>query len=91
MDTIFTLTRDNIIAEQVDVDEKSLGQSVTFSRGTLLTMIRPAHAWGKVKGLEYCTVQIGGKYFNILARMLRDSILQMPKRREKLTQRTAPL
>src|SRR6266513_2831329 len=79
MDTIFTLTRDNIIAEQVDADEKSLGESLTFSRGTVLTMIRPAHAWGNVKGLEYCTVQIGGKYFNILARMLRDSILLMPK------------
>jgi len=47
---------------------------------TVLTMIRPTHAWGNVKGLKYCTVQIGGKYFNILARMLRDSILLMPKR-----------
>ena len=80
MDTIFTLTRDNIIAEQVDTDEKSLGQSLTFSRGTVLTIIRPAHPWGNVKGLEYCTVQIGGKYFNIPAPVLTSSIMPMPKR-----------
>ena len=80
MDTIFTLTRDNIIAELVDADEKSLGQSLTFSRGTVLTITRPAHAWGIVKELEYCTVQIGGKYFNILAKVLKDSIMPMPKR-----------
>ena len=80
MDKIFTLTRDNIIAELVDADEKSLGQSLTFSRGTVLTIIRPAHPWGNVKGLEYCTVQIGGKYFNILARVLTSSIMPMPKR-----------
>src|SRR6266478_8960461 len=80
MDKIFTLTRDNISAELVDVDEESLGQSLTFSRGTVLTIIRPAHAWGNVKGVEYCTVQIGGKYFNILARVLQESITPMPKR-----------
>ena len=80
MDKIFTLTRDNIIAEQVDTDEKSLGQSLTFSRGTVLTIIRPAHPWGDVKGLEYCTVQIGGKYFNILARVLQESVATKPKR-----------
>jgi len=80
MDKIFTLTRDNISAELVDVDEESLGQSLTFSRGTVLTIIRPAHAWGNVKGIEYCTVQIGGKYFNILARVLHESITPMPKR-----------
>ena len=80
MDKIFTLTRDNIIAEQVDVDEKSLGQSLTFSRGTVLTIIRPAHRWGNVKGLDYCTVQIGGKYFNIPAPVLTSSIMPMRKR-----------
>ena len=80
MDKIFTLTRDNISAELVDADEKSLGQSLTFSRGTVLTITRPTHAWGNVKGLEYCTVQIGGKYFNILAKVLKDSIMPMPKR-----------
>jgi len=80
MDKIFTLTRDNISAELVDVDEESLGQSLTFSRGTVLTIIRPAHAWGNVKGVEYCTVQIGGKYFNIPAPLLQNSITPMPKR-----------
>ena len=82
MDKIFTLTRDNIIAELVDADEKSLGQSLTFSRGTVLTIIRSAHPWGNVKGLEYCTVQIGGKYFNILARVLQESILPKHSLRE---------
>ena len=80
MDKIFTLTRDNISAELVDVDEESLGQSLTFSRGTVLTIIRPAHAWGNVKGVEYCTVQIGGKYFNIPAPVLTSSIMAMRKR-----------
>lgn len=78
MDKIFTLTRDNIIAEQVDADEKLFDRSEKFNSGTVLTIIRPAHLWGNVKGLEYCTVQIGGKYFNILARVLQESII--PKR-----------
>jgi hypothetical protein len=74
MDNIFTLTRGGIIAELVDAEEKSLDQSQTFARGTVLTVMRPAHARGKVKGLEYCTVQIGGKYFNIPARILANSM-----------------
>ena len=78
MNNIYELTRDNIIAEQVDADEKSLDHSRTFNRGTVLTVIRPAHPWGIVKGIEYCTVQIGGKYFNIAALVLAKSI--MPKR-----------
>ena len=78
MDNIFTLTRDGIIAELVDAEEKSLDLSQTFGRGTVLTVVRPAHVWGKVTGLEYCTVQIGGKYFNIPARILANSM--SPKR-----------
>jgi hypothetical protein len=78
MNKIFMLTRDNIIGEQVDADEKSVDRSKTFNRGTVLTVIRPAHPWGIVKGIEYCTVQIGGKYFNIPAPVLANSI--MPKR-----------
>ena len=78
MNKIFTLTRDNIIAEHIDADEKSLGQSLTFNRGTVLTIIRPSHSWGIARGIEYCTVQIGGKYFNIPARILENSIT--PKR-----------
>ncbi|MCU1274120.1 MAG: hypothetical protein JWO48_1551 [Bryobacterales bacterium] len=74
MDRIFTLTRDDIIAELVDADEKSLDQSQKFNSGTVLTVIRPAHPWGNVKGLEYSTVQIGGKYFNIPSRVLANSI-----------------
>jgi len=77
VNNIFELRRDYIIAEQVDADEKPLDQSQKFDRGTVLTVIRPSHAWGNVKGLEYCTVQIGGKYFNILAQVLANSI--MPK------------
>ena len=56
---IFELTRDNIGAEQVDPDEKLLEKSQNFNRGTILTIVRGAHPWGNVKGLEYCTVQIG--------------------------------
>jgi len=75
---VFKLTRGNIIGEHVDDAEKLLDHSQKFNSGTLLTIIRPAHAWGNVKGLEYCTVQIGGKYFNIPALVLAKSI--MPKR-----------
>jgi len=78
MDNIFTLTRDDVIAELVDSEEKSLDQSQKFARGTAFTLIRPAHSWGNVKGLQYCTVQIGGKYFNIPARVLANSM--SPKR-----------
>ena len=78
MNKVFELTRDNIIAEHVDADEKFLDQSRTFNSGTILTIIRDAHPWGIVKGIEYCTVQIGGKYFNIPAQVLANSI--MPKR-----------
>jgi hypothetical protein len=74
MDKLFTLTRDNIMAELVDADEKFLDHSQTFNRGTVLTIIRPAHAWGNTKGIEYCTVQIGGNHFNIPARVLALSI-----------------
>ena len=70
--------RGNIIGEHVDADEKLLDHSQKFSTGTVLTIIRPAHAWGGVKGIDYCTVQIGGKYFNIPALVLAKSI--MPKR-----------
>lgn len=78
MEKVFTLTRDNIIGEHVDGDEKALGQSLTFNSGTVLTITREAHAWGIVKGIEYCTVQIGGQHFNIPARVLENSI--RPKR-----------
>jgi hypothetical protein len=40
----------------------------------VLMVIRAAHAWGNIQGLEYCTVQIGGKYFNIPARVLANSM-----------------
>ena len=59
MDEIFTLTRDKIIGEQVDADEEPLARSQKYNRGTVLMVIRAAHAWGNIKGLEYCTVQIG--------------------------------
>jgi hypothetical protein len=76
---IYELTRDNIIAEPVDVDENLLlDEPQTFNSGTELTMIRAAHPWGMAKGIEYCTVQIGGKYFNIPARVLANSVT--PKR-----------
>jgi len=75
---IFELTRDNIRAEHVDAEDRSLGESFTFNRGTELTIVREAHAWGSVKGIEYCTVQIGGRYFNIPEPVLRGSM--MPKR-----------
>jgi hypothetical protein len=39
-----------------------------------LTIIRPAHPWGIAKEIEYCTVEIGGSYFNIPARVLANSI-----------------
>jgi hypothetical protein len=74
MDKLFTLTRDNIMAELVDADEKFLDHSQKFNRGTVLTIIRPAHAWGNTKGIEYYTVQIGANYFNIPARVLALSI-----------------
>ena len=78
MNEIFELIRDNVRAEQVDPDEKLLDESQNFNRGTVLTIVRHAHPWGIVKGLKYCTVQIGGKYFNIAALVLAKSI--MPKR-----------
>lgn len=78
MNNVFELTRDNIIAEEVDADEKLLDQSRTFRRGTVLTIVRDSHAWVKMKELEYCTVQVGDKYFNIPARVLAKSI--RPKR-----------
>ena len=74
MDKLFTLTRDNIMAELVDADEKFLDHSQKFDRGTVLAIIRPAHPWGNTKGIEYCTVEIGGNYFNIPARVLALSI-----------------
>jgi hypothetical protein len=67
-----------LLQNAVDADEKCLDQSQKFDRGTLLTIIRPAHPWGNVKGLEYCTVRIDGRYFNIPARVLANSL--MPKR-----------
>jgi hypothetical protein len=74
LNNIFELTRDNIIGEHVDAEEKLLDQSQTFNRGTELTIIRPAHPWGIAKKIEYCTVEIGGSYFNIPARVLANSI-----------------
>src|SRR5947207_59647 len=78
VNNIYELTRDHIIGERVDTDEKFLDHSQEFNSGTVLTVIRPAHPWGIVKGIEYCTVQIGDKYFNIPAPLLTKSIL--PKR-----------
>ena len=78
MNKIFELTRDNIIGEHVGNDEELLDKTEKFNSGTILTIIRDAHPWGHVKGVEYCTVQIGGKYFNIAAPVLAKSI--MPKR-----------
>jgi hypothetical protein len=78
MDNIYKLTRDNVIAECVDADEKPLDRSERFDSGTVLTIIRGAHLWGNVNGLKYCTVLINGRYFNIPAPVLASSIL--PKR-----------
>ena len=77
MNEIFELTRDNVIGEHVGIDEELLDNSEKFNSGTVLTIVRDAHSWGHVEGLEYCTVQIGGKYFNIAALVLAKSI--MPK------------
>jgi len=78
VNNLFELTRDNIVAECVDADERPLHQSQKFNRGTVLTIIRGAHSWGNIEGLEYSTVQIDGKYYNVPARLLANSI--MPKR-----------
>ena len=77
----YELTRDRIIGERVDSDEELLDEFGTFDHGTVLTIIRPAHSWGIVKELEYCTVEIDGKYLNIPARVLANSI--MPRRSER--------
>jgi hypothetical protein len=71
---IFELTRDNIFGEHVGIDEELLDKTEKFNSGTVLTIVRDAHPWGHVKELEYCTVQIGGKYFNIAAQVLAKSI-----------------
>ena len=78
MGKVYELTRDNIIAEHVDADEKLLDPPQKFNRGTELTIVRGSHPWGTAKGIEYCTVQIGSEYFNVPARVLANSI--MPKR-----------
>jgi len=75
MAKVYELTRDNIVAEHVDAEEKSLGESITLNRGTVLTIVRAAHLWGGMNAIEYCTVQIGGKYFNIPALVLAGSII----------------
>ena len=74
----YELTRDKIIGEHVDADEKLLDEFRTFDRGTVLTIVRGAHPWGIVKEIEYYTVEIDGQYFNITAQVLANSI--MPKR-----------
>jgi hypothetical protein len=74
MNKVYHLTRE-IQAELVDANEKSLGESQAFPRGTLLTIVRGSHPWGNIKGIEYCTVQIGGKYFTTLARVLANSFI----------------
>jgi hypothetical protein len=72
--TVYELTRD-VIAESVDAHEKSVGISITFHGGTPLTIVREAHRWGIVKGLDYCTVEIDGRHFNIAALVLENSIM----------------
>jgi len=47
MDRIFTLTRDDIIAELVDADEKSLDQSQKFNSGTVFDRHTPRSPLGK--------------------------------------------
>ena len=73
MNKIFELTRE-VIAECVDARETSLGVSITLDSGMALTIVQEAHPWGIVKGLDYCTVEIDGKCFNIAALVLENSI-----------------
>lgn len=75
VNNIYELTRDNIIAEAVDANEKVLDKSQTFNRGTVLTIIRGPHYWRHMKDLQYCTVEIGGNCFNIPAPVLANSIM----------------
>ena len=73
MNQIYKLTRE-ILAELVDADGKFLEETQTFHPGTLLTIVRGSHPWGIINTIEYCTVQIGGRYFNTPARVLTNSI-----------------
>ena len=75
VNNIYELTRDNIIAESVDADETVFDKSQHFNRGTVLTILRGPHSWRNIKELEYCTVEIGGKCFNIPALVLAKSII----------------
>ena len=79
VNSIYELRRDNVLAECVDADERPLHQSQKLERGTELTILRGPHHWGNIKRLEYTTVQIGNKYFNVPARVLARSIV--PKNR----------
>ena len=71
----YEFTRE-VLAEEIDTEEKFTGTTVTFNPGTRFTIIHEPHAWG-ITNTEYCTIQVDGKLFNIYGRVLSASMREV--------------
>ena len=71
----YELTR-QVLAEEIDMAEGNRGTTVTFDPGTRFTIIHEPHAWGIGQTAHY-TVQVDGKLYNILGRVLNASMKEV--------------
>ena len=71
----YELTR-QVLAEEIDAEENPAGTTETFNPGTRFTIIHEPHAWGIGQTAHY-TVQVHGKHYNILGRVLNASMREV--------------
>jgi hypothetical protein len=71
----YELTR-QVLAEEIDAEENPMGTTETFNPGTRFTIIHEPHAWG-ITRTEHCTVQVKGRLYNILGRVLNASMREV--------------
>jgi hypothetical protein len=71
----YDLTR-QVLAEEIDTEENLTGTTERFNPGTRFTIIHEPHVWG-ITRTEHCTVQVDGKLYNILARVLNASMREV--------------
>jgi hypothetical protein len=71
----YELTR-HVLAEEIDAEENLMGTTATFNPGTRFLIIHEAHPWG-ITQATHCTVQVQGKLYNILGRVLNASMREV--------------
>lgn len=80
MEILYRLTKTVGPVDEVDVAEQVNGPSPILPKETQFRIFRPKHEWSvhpNAEELEFYTIQVAGKHYNILANLLEPAMEQI--------------